>query len=98
MRYDFLKQIGGSEGVEIHNLTDTNWTEFKFYNGFIPHTVTDEEIIRPDLISHEHFNTSYYLDIILLINNIKNPFELKIGMMLKIPKYIDIKTFISEYK
>ena len=49
------------------------------------HTVSDDDIVRPDLIAVKHYNTTEGLDIILKFNGISDPFSIMPGETLWIP-------------
>jgi len=49
------------------------------------HLVRDHEEMRPDLISNLYYGTPDYVDLILKMNGISNPFSLKEGQFLRIP-------------
>ena len=56
---------------------------FSEYDAY--HTVTAVDHQRPDLISYHYFGTVDYFWLILLANDIINPFDLPIGSILRIP-------------
>jgi hypothetical protein len=49
------------------------------------HLVKDHEEMRPDLISVLYYGTPSYVDLILKMNGISNPFSLKFGQFIRIP-------------
>jgi len=49
------------------------------------HYVTQDQAMRPDLISLLYYSSADYTDAVLVINNIFNPFSLQEGDMLAIP-------------
>lgn len=59
------------------------------------HYVTQDEVMRPDLISVMYYGTHEYMDIILKANSISNPFCIKEGMFLIIPEQTSA---MSQYK
>ena len=57
------------------------------------------DLLRPDLISYKVYGTVDFWWIILLVNNIENPFvDLKEGMILEIPNKLDIYEFQKTYR
>jgi len=61
--------------------------------------VTASDVLRPDLISYKVYGTVDFWWIILLLNNIENPFvELEEGMVLKVPNKLDIYEFRKKCK
>jgi hypothetical protein len=59
------------------------------------HYVTQDQVMRPDLISFLYYGTPEYIDIILKANGISNPFSIKEGMFLMIPEQT---TVMAQYK
>lgn len=49
------------------------------------HIVKDDDLVRPDRISTEHYGTTSGLDIILKFNGISDPFSINVGEELWIP-------------
>lgn len=49
------------------------------------HTVREDEVVRPDLIAAEYYNSTAGLDIILKFNGISDPFSIMPGEKLYIP-------------
>lgn len=59
------------------------------------HQVTDFEVGRLDLISHQHYNTVEYWWIIADANDLLDPLEeMRPGMILKIPNRSAIETYV----
>lgn len=98
-RHQAMATMYNDEVNTIYNPTTINWGEFLWGSGFYEHVVTKREIYRPYLIAEKYFsgNTSYE-DVILLLNNIDNPFDLKSGVKIRIPMKEDIDLFIRENK
>ena len=87
-----------SDGVDILDSQDVDWSSFEFTNGYYTHHVTEHECLRFYLISSAYYGTVDYEDILLLVNNIEDPFEMVIGSEIKIPKLQDIKSFIYKWR
>lgn len=49
------------------------------------HTVSNDDVVRPDLIAVKHYNSTSGLDIILKFNGISDPFSIMPGETLWIP-------------
>jgi len=62
------------------------------------HTVLEDEEMRPDLISVQHYGNDSYVDIILKFNGISNPFSIKSGIVLVIPDKDGIEIFKKNFK
>lgn len=54
------------------------------------HTVTRRDMYRPDLISYEYYGTANFWWVILVANNILDPFDMEIGLVLRIPLKSDV--------
>lgn len=98
MRYNIQSIMTQIDGVTIYDPTSIRWTEFEFTNGYYEHEINTHEILKPYLISYHYYGTVDYEDIILLINNIENIFEVPVGSAIKIPKIDDLKNFILKNK
>jgi len=90
--YDILDN---SNNITIYDPIDINWGNFVFKRGYYTHYVTQKDIERPDLLSYTYYGNVNYWDIILLINNIDNIFDVQPETILKIPHIQDIKDFIK---
>lgn len=61
--------------------------------------VSEQDLMRPDLISYKVYGTVNYWWVILVINNIQNPFlDLSVGQMLLIPNENDLYDFRKKYR
>lgn len=98
MRENIYKKFQTTDGVYIYDPTSVDWSKFEWTNGYIKHFISMEEISKPYLISYAYYGIVDYEDIILLINNIANIFEVAPNMEIKIPSLIDIKTFLLKYR
>ena len=80
----------------IWNLLDTTYVipnsfDFRLYR------VSEEKYIaRPDLISLDFYGDPMYADVICKLNGIGNPFELNIGMLIALPSYDSVQSFITK--
>ena len=98
MRENIYKQFQTSDGTYIYDSTSVSWSKFDWANGYIKHYIASDEIAKPYLISYAYYGTIDYEDVLLLINNIANIFEVVPGMEIKIPFITDIKNFILKYR
>ena len=61
--------------------------------------VTEVDLLRPDLISYKVYGTIDFWWIILLVNNIDNPFkDLVVGTILQIPDKLDIYEYQKNWR
>lgn len=100
MRFELMSKITDNDGYDnvIYNSRSVDWNKFTFPNGYYKHIVAKGEPLKPYLISYKYYKAVIYWDFILLVNNIKNPFLLREGVEIKIPKLVDIRSFILENK
>jgi hypothetical protein len=98
MRYDIQSVLTTINDVIVYDPTSVNWNEFVFTNGFFEHMITKAEILKPYLISYSYYGNTDYIDLILLINNVENIFEIPPGSIIKIPKREDLEKFILDKK
>jgi hypothetical protein len=78
----------------IFDSRSINWGNFEFTNGYKKHFITQDQILKPYLISLGYYNVIDYEDEILLINNIADLYEVVVGTEIKIPDINDLKQFI----
>ena len=78
----------------IRDSTSVRWKDFQWTNGYFKHKISKLEIERPYLLSQIYYQSVEYWDIILLVNNIEDVFELVPLSELYIPKLEDIKSFV----
>lgn len=83
-----------TNNIQVYDPLTVDWSKFQWKNGFYIHKITIKEIEKPYLISYAYYKNIEYEDIILLVNNIQNVWEVVPGKELKIPKIDDIKNFI----
>jgi len=96
MKEKVYKILETSDDVDIFDSQTVDWSKFEFTNGYTKHNVTTTEILRFYLVSSAYYGNVDYEDILLLINNITDPFEMAAGSEIKIPKIQDLKTFIYQ--
>ncbi|MDD5651513.1 MAG: hypothetical protein PHF86_14055 [Candidatus Nanoarchaeia archaeon] len=80
----------------IYDPMSVNFSKFKFTKGYYNHRLTQKEIEKPYLLSFQYFGIIDYENLILLINNISDIFEVPVGTQIKIPKLQDIQFFLLE--
>ena len=94
MREQLMDKIGDG----LNNPLTLDWTTFTWQRGYLLHTVTASQIERPYLIAELYYDDSDYEYIILLLNRIANPFDMRPGMEIRIPIFEDVNDFILENK
>lgn len=104
MRYDWAKYSlsittpTDSVGIQVYDVINIDWSKFAFSTTYTTHTVTSMEVLKPWLISYKYFQSYTYEDIIFWINGIRNPLELSVGIVLRIPARTDIQNFLAKIK
>jgi len=96
MREKVMSILDNSNNIEIRDPSSIDWSKFSWENGFIKHRITRYEVMKPYLISSAYYGTTAYEDIILLVNNIQDIFEVVPEEEIRIPKLVDIKNFIYQ--
>lgn len=91
--YSYLQK---DNDYTIIDSRSVNWGNFVFTNGYKTHYITQDELLKPYLISFGYYNVADYEDVILLINNIEDPYEVVPGTLLLIPDIRDVKQFILD--
>jgi len=90
--------------VKVENISELEFlwnTLSEFPMRYTPsyYRVAASDLLRPDLISYKVYGTASFWWIILLVNEISNPFtDLEEGKILKIPNKLDIYEFRKRYK
>jgi hypothetical protein len=77
-----LDSITGEEKFDFSKPTFKLKSEVNIIN---VHLVKENEEMRPDIISLLYYGSADYVDIILKVNAISNPFSIKQGLFLRIP-------------
>jgi hypothetical protein len=96
MREKVQLVLDDTDGNVIRDSTSVLWKEFKWTNGYFKHKIFKVEIERPYLISQAYYGTVDYWDIILLLNNVEDIFEIIPLSELYIHKLEDIKQFVLD--
>ena len=96
IRYTLMNTMEEDDNYTIYDPTTLDISTFKFQSGYYMHTFTQYDRIKPYMISFAYYGTTVYENLILLINGVRDVFELPIGTKLKIPKLNDIKLFVKD--
>ena len=96
MREKVQDILDSTDNIIIRDSTSIAWEDFKWTNGYYKHKISKPEIERPYLISQLYYGIVDYWDIILLLNNVEDIFEVVPYSELYIPKLEDIKQFILD--
>ncbi len=93
----FYETADIGNGLEYDYLYNS-LSKFKLSYPVQYYRVSEEDIMRPDLISYKAYGTVQYWWVIMLVNGIQSPLtDLTVGTLLKIPNGLDIYTFAKQY-
>jgi len=95
LRYSLMDKLDEDDQYTIYDPTTLDISSFKFTNGYYMHTVTQQDRIKPYMLSYAYYGTVMYESLLLLLNNIEDIWEFPVGEKIKIPKLDDIKTFLK---
>jgi hypothetical protein len=92
--------ISTVDGVQEFDFLNQALSQFTLKYPVTYYRLTDTEIARPDLVSASVYNGNIqYWWVILLFNDIRDPFsEMVSGMLLKIPNVLDLYEIFRKYK
>lgn len=98
IRYNYLKfiQKDQNSNIDLYNLTSIDWNKFKFKQGYQTYNLSFADVDRFYLVTEKFYNNLFNEDLLLLINRIADPTDLKIGQQILIPSIDDINEFIAE--
>jgi len=96
-RTKFYEITTSNIGKELDFLR-TNISKFEMRFKPLYYRVSEEDLLRPDMISHRNYNTVRYWWLVMSVNSIFDPFnELFVGKKLQIPNILDIYEFYKKY-
>ena len=98
MREKVMSLLDDTDNIIILDPSSIDWSTFPWTNGYISHRITRFEIMKPYLISSAYYGTTAYEDVILLLNNIDDIFEVIPEQEIRVPQLQDLKTFIYQNK
>lgn len=96
MRYNHLPLIITVNGMQIYR-NNIPWQSFPYETGYRIHHVTDNEKLRTWSISQLWYNTTDYDDVIFLINNIQDVWNIPDGYELKIPAKQELDLWLQKF-
>lgn len=96
MREKVQSILDETDNIVIKDPTSIQWESFPWTNGYYKHYISKTEIERPYMISYTYYGSVEYWDIILILNNIEDIFEVVPYSELYLPKLVDIKQFILD--
>ena len=94
MRYNIYTILQDQDGMAIYNPNSVDWTLFRWEDGYYKHILSKSEILKPYMISYAYYGTTDYEDLILLLNNIDDVFNLIPGTEIYVPTLQNLKNFI----
>ena len=85
-------------GVREYDYLNNTLSNFQMTYPVSYYQTTDDDFMRPDLISYKTYGTVNYWWIILYVNDIESPLtDIVSGAVLTIPNIIDIYEFYKQY-
>lgn len=86
-------------GIQEKDPLGGNISKFKTVRPVSYYRVAEEDLMRPDLISHKAYGDVSFWWVICVVNNIQNPLlDLSVGQQLQIPDVVDIYDFNKVYR
>ena len=92
------------ETTSVNGITEldylkSNLHKFQPKYPVVSYRIKETDLMRPDLISYQMYQTVEYWWLILMYNQVLDPFsELKVGDLLYIPNMLDIYEYYKEYR
>lgn len=93
--------IDGQTGLPIEEFDFLHNSLSNFTMNYNPqyYTVSEADILRPDMISFKNYGTVTYWWLICYVNEIHDPYnELTVGQLLIIPNILDVYDFFKQYR
>jgi len=84
--------------VEIYDPFSFDTSDFEWREGYQEHIVTQWDLFKPYRISRLFYGTIEYTDIILLLNNVSDPFKLKPGFVIYVPNLNELRQYLLTKK
>lgn len=96
--YMTLLEKNNELNVDIYDPFSFDTSDFQWREGFEKHIVTEWDIFKPYRISRLFYGTIEYTDILLLLNNVSDPFELKPGFVIYVPNLNELRQYLLSKK
>lgn len=96
MREKVLPEIEISEDIKIYR-NNIPWQSFPFNQGYRIHYMTDIDKLRSWNVSVLWYNSVDYDDILFLINNVQDPWNMPDGYELKIPFKQELDIWLQQF-
>lgn len=95
-RYFYMSLLESNNPVEVnvYDPLSLDFSDFPWKNGWEEYRVQDADIRKFYRVSQMYYGTPEYEDILLLINNIADPFELIPGTIVFIPEFNELKSYL----
>lgn len=94
MRYSIYNKLQDKDSIVIYDSTSVDWSTFDWSQGYYKHVLTKTEVLKSYMISYAYYNSMEYDDIILMLNNIADIFEVEPGTEIYIPTLENLQNFI----
>lgn len=96
LKYTLMDKLDETTDNIIYDPTTLNSSTFNFTNGYYKHVLTQREKEKPYMLSYIYYGTVTYENLLLLINGIKDIWEVPVGTKIRIPKLEDLKKWIKD--
>ena len=96
--YIYMNLLDSSNGVEIYDPFSFDTSDFQWKEGYTIHIVNQWDVFKPYRISRLYYGTVEYTNIILTLNNIGDPFELKPGFKMYVPNITELRQYLLTKK
>ena len=98
LRHTLMSLLSTAQDVDIYDPTSIDWRTFSWSGGYYTHSLSENEILKPYLISYAYYETVAYEEIILLLNGVEDIWAVVPGTEIRIPKLGDLRNFLINNK
>lgn len=82
------------EDIEVYDLLSVDWRSTQLLEGADKLRTTKREALKAYMIADSVYNIPEYLDLLLFINNVADPFKMYPNQELSVPKEPQVKDFL----
>jgi len=95
-KFFVVEKVDGADELDfLHN--SLSRFEMKYPPSY--YRVTDQDLMRPDMISYYNYGTVAYWWVICLVNGVHSPLtDLEVGQLLVIPHILDVYEFGRKWR
>lgn len=89
--------VTNSQGVAYPDILSFPIDKFKYTEEPYEYVLTQSDIDRFDYLMYRFYNTAYYDDMVLWLNNIASLHDLEPGDTINLPSKTDLENFFIKY-